>query len=76
MSKTKPMTTTLGGLVQLSKELGAKPDKGKLKMGKVSYSSAISSLVYVMVSTRSDIAHIVGVMSKFMSNPERNIDKP
>jgi len=34
---------------------------------KVSYASAIGSLTYVMVCTRLDIGHIVGVVNRFMS---------
>ena len=38
-------------------------------MSKVPYASAISSLMYVMVCTRPDIARAVGVVSRFMSMP-------
>ena len=38
-------------------------------MSKVPYASAIGSLMYAMVCIRPDIAHAVGVMSKFMSRP-------
>ena len=39
------------------------------KMSKVSYASVIGSLMYDMVCTRPDIAHVVGVISKYMSHP-------
>ncbi|WVY98191.1 hypothetical protein V8G54_030342 [Vigna mungo] len=38
-------------------------------MSKVSYASTVGILMYVMVCTRLDIAHAVGVMSRFLSNP-------
>ena len=38
-------------------------------MSKVPYASAIDSLMYAMVCTRPDIAHVVEVVSKFMSKP-------
>ena len=38
-------------------------------MDKIPYASAIGSLMYVMVCTRLDIAHAVGVVSRYMSNP-------
>ena len=38
-------------------------------MSKVPYSSAIGSLMYAMVCTRPDIAHVVGVLSRYMNNP-------
>ena len=38
-------------------------------MSKVPYASAIGSLMYAMVCIRLDIAHAVGVVSRFMSKP-------
>ncbi|RVX07487.1 Retrovirus-related Pol polyprotein from transposon TNT 1-94 [Vitis vinifera] len=38
-------------------------------MSKVPYASAIGSLMYAMVRTRPNIAHAVGVVSRFMSRP-------
>ena len=37
-------------------------------MSKVSYSSVVGSLMYVMLCTRPDIAHAVGVVSMYMNN--------
>ena len=38
-------------------------------MSKVSYASTIGNLMYAMVCTRPNIAHAMGVMSRFMSRP-------
>jgi hypothetical protein len=38
-------------------------------MSKVPYSSEVGSLMYAMVCTRPDIAHAVGVVSRYMNNP-------
>ena len=38
-------------------------------MKKVPYTSTVGSLMYAMVCTRLDIAHVVGVVSWFLSNP-------
>ena len=38
-------------------------------MAKVPYSSVVGSLMYAMVCTRPDIAHAVGVVSRFLKNP-------
>ena len=38
-------------------------------MARVSYASVVGSLMYAMVCTRPDIAHAVGVESRFMANP-------
>ena len=37
-------------------------------MSKVPYASAVGSLMYAMVCTRLDIAHEVGVVSRYMNN--------
>ena len=37
-------------------------------MPRVPYRSIMGSLMYAMVYTRPDIAHAVGVLSRFMSN--------
>ena len=36
-------------------------------MSKIPYSSAVGSLMYAMVCTRPDIAHVVGVVSRYMN---------
>ena len=36
-------------------------------MSRVPYASAVGSLMYAMVCTRLDIAHEVGVLSRYMS---------
>jgi len=38
-------------------------------MSRVPYASAVGSLICAMVYTRLDIAHAVGILSKFMSKP-------
>jgi hypothetical protein len=38
-------------------------------MSRVPYSSTVGSLMYVMVCTRPYIAHVVGVVSRYMKNP-------
>ena len=40
-------------------------------MSKVPYASAIGSLMYAIVCTRLDIAHAIGVVSRYMSRPEK-----
>jgi hypothetical protein len=40
-------------------------------MSHVPYASAVGSLMYAMVYTRSYIAHAMGVLSRYMSKPEK-----
>jgi hypothetical protein len=40
-------------------------------MSRVPYSSTIDILMYAMVCTRPDIAHAVGVVRRYMNNPDK-----
>ena len=41
----------------------------KKDMERFSYASAVGSLMYAQVCTRPDIAYIVGMLGKYLSNP-------
>jgi hypothetical protein len=41
-------------------------------MSHVLYATAVGSLLYAMVCTRPDIAHVVGVLSRYMSKPGKH----
>ena len=55
--------------VKLSIEQCPMTQEEEEDMSHVPYASAAGSLMYVMVCTRLDIAHVVGVLSRFMSKP-------
>jgi ATP-binding cassette subfamily B (MDR/TAP) protein 1 len=38
-------------------------------MSKVPYSSAVGSLMYAMVCSRSDLSYAMSLVSRYMSNP-------
>ncbi|KAH9318634.1 hypothetical protein KI387_020403, partial [Taxus chinensis] len=44
-------------------------DDEKEYMSRVPYANVVGSLMYVMVSTRLDISHAVGVVSRYMAKP-------
>ena len=69
MKEAKPVTTPLGGHYKLSKSSCPSTEEENKKMAVIPYSSAVGSLMYAMVCTRPDIAHAVGVVSRFLSNP-------
>ncbi|RVW83922.1 Retrovirus-related Pol polyprotein from transposon TNT 1-94 [Vitis vinifera] len=71
MNEAKPVSTPLGSHFKLSKEQSPKTEEEMNHMSKVSYASTIGSLMYAMVCTRPDIAHAVGVVSRFMSRPRK-----
>ncbi|WP_337136303.1 hypothetical protein, partial [Staphylococcus aureus] len=69
----KPVSTTLASYFKLTKEMFPKTQEEIDYMSKVPYSSAVGSLMYAMVCTRLDIAHIVGVVSRYMNNPSKEL---
>eukprot|EP00253_Pinus_taeda_P024881 PITA_24881 len=58
-----------GFVVKGKRELCPKTQKEEEDMSRVPYASVVDSLMYAMVCTRLDIAHAMGVMSRFMSKP-------
>jgi hypothetical protein len=69
MQSAKAVGTPLGSHFKLSQGQSPKTDAEREYMAKVPYTSAVGSLMYAMVNTRPDIAHAVGVVSRFASNP-------
>ena len=53
---------------RLSKDRCPKNDRERMGMKNVFYSSTVCSLMYAQVYTRPDIAFVVGVLGRFMSN--------
>uniref|UniRef100_A0A3Q7H976 Reverse transcriptase Ty1/copia-type domain-containing protein n=1 Tax=Solanum lycopersicum TaxID=4081 RepID=A0A3Q7H976_SOLLC len=71
MDKAKVVSTPLAMHFKLSTKQCPSSDDEKEDMKKVPYASAVGSLMYAMVCTIPDIAHAVGVVSHFLSNPGR-----
>ncbi|GJS21213.1 retrovirus-related pol polyprotein from transposon TNT 1-94 [Tanacetum coccineum] len=61
----------LGDHFKLSKKQAPKTEASRRRMAKVPYASGVGSMMYTMVCTRPNIAHAMGVVSRFMSNPGR-----
>ena len=71
MKNAKPVSIPFAGHMKLSKKMCPTAREKKENMAKVPYSSVIGSLMYAMVCTRPDIAHAVGVVSRFLENPRK-----
>jgi hypothetical protein len=69
MQNAKPVSTPLANHIKLAKEMCPKKHEEIYYMFGVPYSSTIGSLMYAMVCTRPDIAHAMGVVSRYMNNP-------
>ena len=68
MSKVKPVVSPLAGHFKLNSKQCPTSEQEEQDMKNVPYASAVGSLMYAMVCTRPDIAHRVGVVSRFLSN--------
>ena len=64
----KPVSILLASHFQLSKDQLPLTKQEWVYMVKVSYVFAIDNLMYVMVCTKLDIAHVVRVVTKYMNN--------
>eukprot|EP00253_Pinus_taeda_P028025 PITA_28025 len=69
MQDSKPMKVPIPVGVRLSAKQCPKTQEEEEDMSRVPYESVVGSLMYAMVCTRPDIAHAVGVLTKFMSKP-------
>ena len=66
MKNAKPISIPLAGHMKLSKKMCPTAREEKENMPKVPYYSIVESLTYAMVCTRPDIAHAVGVVSRYL----------
>jgi len=72
MRDSKPVKVPIPIGVKLSAEQCPKTQEEEEDMSHVPYASVVSSLMYAMVCTRPDIAHAMGVLSRFMSKPGKD----
>ena len=70
MSDAKSVNVPLASHFVLSKDQSPKTETEINDMKKVPCSNAIESVMYLMVSTRSDITYAVSCLSRYMSNPD------
>jgi hypothetical protein len=68
MQNEKPFSTPLANYFKLTKEMYPKTQEEIKYMSRVPYSSTIGSLMYAMVCTRLNMAHVVGVVRGYMNN--------
>ena len=69
MQDSKPVNVPIPVGTKLFAKQCPKTQEEVEDMSHVPYASAVGSLMYAMVCTRPDIAHAVGVLRRFISNP-------
>ena len=71
MTETKLVSTPLAKHFKFSTTQSPSTNEEKNEMSSIPYSSAVGSLMYAMICTRPYIAHVVGTVSIFLSNPAK-----
>ncbi|GJR12854.1 retrovirus-related pol polyprotein from transposon TNT 1-94 [Tanacetum coccineum] len=71
MQDCKPISTPFPTNIKLSSKMSPSSEKERMEMSRVPYASAVGSLMFAMICTRPDIAHAVGVVSRYMAKPGR-----
>ncbi|GJS36660.1 retrovirus-related pol polyprotein from transposon TNT 1-94 [Tanacetum coccineum] len=71
MQDCKPISTPFATNIKLSSKMSPSSEKERMEMSRVPYASAVGSLMFAMICTRPDIAHAVGVVSRYMAEPGR-----
>ncbi|RVW75930.1 Retrovirus-related Pol polyprotein from transposon TNT 1-94 [Vitis vinifera] len=69
MQNSKPGDTPVAKGDKFSLNQCPKNSLESQEMQKIPYASAVGSLMYAQVCTRSDIAYIVGMLGRYLSNP-------
>jgi len=69
MHGSKPVKVIIPIGVKLSAYECPKTQEEEENISHVLYASAVCSLMYAMVCTRTNIAHVVGVLTRYMSKP-------
>jgi len=71
MENAKVVSTPLATHFKLGVKYSPSNEAKKAYMSRVPYASVVGNLMYAMVCTRPDLAHVVRTISQFLSNPGR-----
>ncbi|KAJ9551763.1 hypothetical protein OSB04_015808 [Centaurea solstitialis] len=69
MFEAKSVNTPFAPHFKLSSALSPSTQADVAYMARVSYSSAVGSLMYAMICTRPDLAYAISMVSRYMANP-------
>ncbi|CAL9233770.1 unnamed protein product [Arabidopsis halleri] len=69
MEECKPVKTPLAPHIKFIAATEAELEEQADQMKSIPYANAVGSIMYSMIGSRPDLAHPVGVISRFMSKP-------
>ena len=72
MHDSKLVSTPIAAHFKLSGAQCPSSDEDAEYMSKVSYSSAVGSLMYAMVCSHPDLSYAMSLVSRYMSNPSKD----
>ena len=58
--------------IHLSKKMSPKTTEERNRMSSIPYASAIESIMYAMLCTKPDVAYVLGIISRFLVDPEKD----
>ena len=64
----KSVSVPLASHFKLSKEQMPKTDEARREMSLISYANIVGSVLYLMIRTRPDVAHVISVASRYMAD--------
>ena len=62
----------IGHGIQLSKKMSPKTPEERNRMSSIPYASTVGSIIYTMLYTRSDVAYVLDIVSRFWIDPEED----
>ena len=71
MQEYKPIDTSIVKSEGLTRKMCPKAPQEKEQIARLSYSNVVGSLMYAMMCTRPDICYVVGMVSRYQSNPSQ-----
>ncbi|GJY43429.1 retrovirus-related pol polyprotein from transposon TNT 1-94, partial [Tanacetum coccineum] len=74
MQDCKPISTPFPTNVKLSSKMSPNSKEERIEMSRVPYTLAMGSLMFTMICTRLDIAHALGLVSRYMAKPDYACD--
>lgn len=75
MEKSKPISTPTTVSCKLSMSMSPQTEEEISYTSRVPYSNAVSYLMYVMVCTKPDLAHLLVLSASLYLNLGKNINK-
>ena len=71
MHDLKPVSTPIAPQFKLSAAQCPSSDEDVEYISKISYFSAVGSLMYAMVCFRPDLSYVMSLVSRYISNPNK-----